>query len=401
MRIANFPCLSSPLIIRTPAKRDMLRLYGDGTVIPFYFGRGAIWNAVKMIGASPEDNILMPAYHCSIEVQAVLKAGTNVRFFRVNRDMEPDLKDIEQKIDGHTRALFIIHYFGFPQPIDRIVRVCEAHNLFLIEDAAHAFLSRYNGRYLGTFGHFGILSMKKTLPLPDGGALLINNFEKPFRTDLSRPNRRSLFRMLALMLAKNIEINNRLLYTCVDSLLLEPGKLLLRTLKKASGSDNLGFTSPNSMEYEPNMARLGISPVSLRIMGNLDFEEIIRKRRRNYRFLLDTLKNEKQIEVCFRELPAGVCPCFFTILAKNRPRIEKKLQSRGISTFVVGKSLHRLLPADGFDDARFLSDHVLAIPVHQDLTDGDLRYIAAGLKEAVTPQDIGGPRMLKRRYILA
>ncbi len=72
--------------------------------------------------------------------------------------------------------MLAINYFGFPQDLTPFHDFCSRTRAVLIEDNAHGLFGRDSaGLLLGTRGDLGILSMRKSLPLPDGAALLINN----------------------------------------------------------------------------------------------------------------------------------------------------------------------------------------------------------------------------------
>jgi dTDP-4-amino-4,6-dideoxygalactose transaminase len=77
------------------------------------------------------------------------------------------------------RAVIPVHLYGMPARIDRIRDICNLHGIPIIEDAAEALGSEYNGRNLGTFGDYGILSFNgnKIITTSGGGALVCPNKE--------------------------------------------------------------------------------------------------------------------------------------------------------------------------------------------------------------------------------
>ena len=95
---------------------------------------------------------------------------------------------LENKITRQTRAVLIIHYFGFPQPIHKIREICNKKDVLLIEDCAHALFSSHGEEAIGSEGDLAIFSLRKTLPLPEGGGLLINNPELEKPPELSPPS---------------------------------------------------------------------------------------------------------------------------------------------------------------------------------------------------------------------
>jgi dTDP-4-amino-4,6-dideoxygalactose transaminase len=92
--------------------------------------------------------------------------------------MAVDKEDLERETGDGLKALFIIHYWGFPQDISWILDYCKDRNIILIEDCAHALYSKFQDRLLGTAGGVSIYSLPKTLAVPNGGILLINRNAK-------------------------------------------------------------------------------------------------------------------------------------------------------------------------------------------------------------------------------
>lgn len=388
MFISAFPTLKSSLLKGNNIFiEDKISLIYESTNFEFfYFGRSAIWNAIKLLRLTPEDDILMPSYHCSVEIETVLQAGVKIKFFEVKEDMSADLNDIEKKIDNKTKAIFIIHYFGFPQPIDDIKNLCKSKGLFLIEDCAHAFMSRGRNKCLGTYGDFGILSMQKFLPLPNGGVLLINNPQLRESIELYYPNKKSVIRSLLLLLLNNIRFNHSGLYQITNLLFFVPARKAFRVLRK---NFNMEVVSPASIEFSPEMGKLGMSKISKKILSNINLEEIVAHRRANYNLLLEWLKDIPGVKVCFPSLAPGICPYFLPIDVKNRDLIYRILLQKGISTFIFGEFLHGLLPEGGFTTARYLSKNILALPIHQDLNPSHIGYMAENLKKILkNPREI-------------
>jgi len=77
------------------------------------------------------------------------------------------------------KAIIIVHLYGMPAKMDEILEIAEKYEIPLIEDAAEALGSTYNGKACGTFGRFGILSFNgnKIITTSGGGALVCHNQE--------------------------------------------------------------------------------------------------------------------------------------------------------------------------------------------------------------------------------
>ncbi len=108
------------------------------------------------------DEIICPTktYWASIS-QAFLFGATPV-FCNVNEMLSVDPADIERCITPKTKALMIVHYFGYPCDMDAIMPIVKKHNLLLIEDVSHAQGGLYKGKKLGTFGDIAAMSLMST-----------------------------------------------------------------------------------------------------------------------------------------------------------------------------------------------------------------------------------------------
>ncbi|HEY4743046.1 MAG TPA: aminotransferase class V-fold PLP-dependent enzyme, partial [Desulfuromonadaceae bacterium] len=208
--ITENPCLHpGHLLQRTIHEGLFQRFYGSDASL-FYFGRGALWHAIQSLHLPSSAVVLVPAYHCGVEIEAVSMAGVRLRYYDVQEDFSISLTDLESKVDADTRALLLIHYFGFPQPVEAIRDMCATHNVLLVEDCSQALFSSWQGKPLGTFGDMAVFSQRKTLPLPDGGALLVNNAElAPGPPEHTPSNYVAIKKTLGMLFRSTFNLNPR------------------------------------------------------------------------------------------------------------------------------------------------------------------------------------------------
>lgn len=349
-------------------------VYGKDATL-FELGRSAIWQAIRLLRLEKTDKILVPSYHCGVDIDAIVKAGVLIEYFKVDKNLVADIHDIQKRIQNDVKAIFIIHYFGFPQPVDYLRNLCNEKNIILIEDCAHALFSKYCNTSLGMFGDLSVFSQRKTLPIFDGGALLINN-PRLFRTISTRQTNyiTSLKRTAGLIFNHLGSIYNK-----------NPVFLLLAGLKKKIFMlvhNNLTGGATDTLVFDVSMADKGMSNISKRIMEITNTEDVIYRRRRNYRYILDNVSHLRQIEIVYKTLPDGVCPLVFPIriIGSGRREIQDMLFRNGISSYVFGERLHRTLPGIKYPDAERLSNEVLGIPVHQNIDIKELNYMLGVLK---------------------
>ena len=90
-----------------------------------------------------------------------------------------DPSQIEESITPKTKAIFIAHTLGNPFDVEKVLKIADKHNLWLIEDNCDALGSKVKGRYTGTFGHISTLSFYPAhhITMGEGGAVITSNPE--------------------------------------------------------------------------------------------------------------------------------------------------------------------------------------------------------------------------------
>jgi len=160
----------------------------------------ALEMAAMLAGIQPGDEVIMPSFTFVSTANAfVLRGGIPVFV-----DIRPDSLNInemliEEAITTKTRAIVPVHYAGAPCEMNAIMEIAKRRELFVIEDAAQALLSQYQGRYMGTIGQMACLSFHETKNIisGEGGALLINGPAMIERAEIIREkgtNRSQFFR---------------------------------------------------------------------------------------------------------------------------------------------------------------------------------------------------------------
>jgi dTDP-4-amino-4,6-dideoxygalactose transaminase len=114
--------------------------------------------------------------------------------------MNIDENKIESAITSKTKAIVPVHYAGVSCEMDKIMALATKYNLYVVEDAAQAVMSKYKGKKLGTIGHIGTYSFHETknyTSAGEGGALVINDLKFINRAEIIREkgtNRSQFFR---------------------------------------------------------------------------------------------------------------------------------------------------------------------------------------------------------------
>ena len=140
-------------------------------------GTSALEIAMVLLNIKKGDEVIIPSFTFTSTANCVVMRGAKPVFVDIDCNLNIDAEKIEKKITKKTKAIIIVHYGGFSCEMDKILRLKKKYNLFLIEDAAHAFLAKYKKKYIGTFGEIGMYSFHETKNFisGQGGALLIND----------------------------------------------------------------------------------------------------------------------------------------------------------------------------------------------------------------------------------
>ncbi|MBZ5639471.1 MAG: DegT/DnrJ/EryC1/StrS family aminotransferase [Acidobacteriia bacterium] len=138
-------------------------------------GTAALHLAVKGLGIGPGDEVLVPSFTFAASVNAILyERGTPVFV-----DVEPDTynldpADLERKVTPRTRAIMAVDVFGHPVEWDAVLAVARRHALAVVDDSCEALGAEYRGTRLGRFGDAAAFAFypNKQITTGEGGILV-------------------------------------------------------------------------------------------------------------------------------------------------------------------------------------------------------------------------------------
>lgn len=160
----------------------------------------ALEMAALLIDIQPGDEVIAPSYTFVSTVNAFVLRGAKIIFADSESDNPNiDADKIEALITPKTKAIVPVHYAGVACDMDKIMALAGKYNLFVIEDAAQAIDSYYNGKPLGSIGHMAAFSFHETKNViaGEGGLLVINDERFIQRAEIIREkgtNRSQFFR---------------------------------------------------------------------------------------------------------------------------------------------------------------------------------------------------------------
>jgi dTDP-4-amino-4,6-dideoxygalactose transaminase len=143
-------------------------------------GTATLHTALLALDIKEGDEVIIPALSYIATANVVERVGAVPIFVDVDeRSFNIDVTKIEAAITSRTKAIMPVHEFGLIADIFRIKEIADAHNLFVIEDAACALGSSENGKMAGTTGEFGSFSFhpRKAITSGEGGCLCTNDDE--------------------------------------------------------------------------------------------------------------------------------------------------------------------------------------------------------------------------------
>ena len=155
---------------------------GEHEVVALSAGTAAVHLALLACGVGPGDEVIVQSFTFCASSHPITYLGGNPVFVDSEKDswnMDPELleeaiKDRIAKTGKTPKAIVPVALYGMPYQIDKIMAIADKYGIPVIEDAAEGFGSRFDGRVLGTFGKFGVLSFNgnKMITTSGGGALI-------------------------------------------------------------------------------------------------------------------------------------------------------------------------------------------------------------------------------------
>jgi dTDP-4-amino-4,6-dideoxygalactose transaminase len=140
----------------------------------------ALHLALDAVGVKPGDEVIVPDYTFTASAMVIVHAGARPVIVDVSpRTCNLDPEAFAAAITPATRAVIVVDIAGLAADLDPIMEIARAHNIAVIEDAAHAYPSTYKGRMIGSIADITAFSFyaTKTLAVGDGGMLTTNNAE--------------------------------------------------------------------------------------------------------------------------------------------------------------------------------------------------------------------------------
>ncbi|HLK11695.1 MAG TPA: DegT/DnrJ/EryC1/StrS family aminotransferase [Candidatus Binatia bacterium] len=142
-------------------------------------GTDALRLVVQAAGLEPGDEVLIQANAFVAAVEALYEAGVRPVPVDVRlSDLGPDPEELEARATPRTRAVLVVHLYGFPVDLKPVLGFARARGLAVLEDCSHAHGARLDGRRVGSFGLAGAFSLgvvKNLAAYGDAGMVSTND----------------------------------------------------------------------------------------------------------------------------------------------------------------------------------------------------------------------------------
>lgn len=336
-------------------------------------GTDALIIALKSLGIKEGDEVITTDYTFFATAESIRFVGATPVFCDVELDTyNIDPSQIEEKITDKTKAIICVHLFGNACKMDEINDIAKRHNLYVVEDAAQAINSQYNGKNVGNLGDVACFSFFPTKNLGcfgDGGMITTNDDD--------------LATIIRALKVHGSGENGMKAYAILNDEEVE-------VVEQNSG-DNTVY---NPLKYYNYLighnSRLDeIQAAILRIkLKHLD--EYTENRRSISHRYIDALKDTSLVMPTETEGGKHVFHLFI-LQSENREEIESKLKEKGIATGTYYKVPMHLQKAfndlgykkGDFPNAEYLSERTFAIPLFPEMNDEEREYIINSIKEIV------------------
>ena len=156
-------------------EREFSQFVNERECVAVNSGTSALHLALLSLGIGAGDEVIIPSFTFAATANSVALTGAKPVFVDIDiktYNIDPNL--IENAITPSTKAIQVVHLYGLPADMTRIVEIAKRHNLLIIEDAAQAHNAAINGKPVGTFGDAAAFSFYPTKNMTSGeGGMIV------------------------------------------------------------------------------------------------------------------------------------------------------------------------------------------------------------------------------------
>jgi len=371
------PTLAPSSLFRRPSRGPLPEPLGRGQATLWFAARNALHQATPALGLAPGQIVAVPALCCGTELEPFLHRELRLRFYRVDSRLQVDLDSLRRVVPG-CAAVMVTHFLGFPSAGPAVSSLCDEYGAVLIEDCAHALGSRDGERWLGTQGDAAVFSPWKTVAMPDGGVLLLNQAEaRPVASPIPPPLRIVRQRTRSLVM-RHLHASD-----ATGARWLARG---FSRAKRRMGRRNMAFDLNEAESYtaiarfRPEWSRCGMSSRAETLLRSVEVDFHAETRRRHYAVLDAEIRGVAGVRPVHEEMPPGVCPMALPVIVEDPDDFQRRLNEARIGVKRFWPHYHNAVPWEHFPFEADLKRRMFLLPVHQGLSEEEMRRIIAVLR---------------------
>jgi dTDP-4-amino-4,6-dideoxygalactose transaminase len=326
-------------------------------------GTAALHLALRALNIKTGDEVLVPSLTFVASSNAILYVGAKPVFVDITSlsDLNLACDDLENKITHRTKAIVVVHYGGYLADMERIKKIAKEHNLFVIEDAAHAIGAKFKSRMAGGIGDIGCFSFfsNKNMATGEGGMIVTNRDE------------------------------------CAQKI----------RLLRSHGMTSMTWDRHKGHAYSYDVTELGYNYRMTEMNAALGIEQLKklrsanRKRESLIKIYIKNLEGTKDLSMPFLNYPRDSAFHLFPILLDkdmNRGKFMEILKRKKIQTSIHYPPIHKFsyyqknlkASQNKLPLTEYVGRHEVTLPLHPLLNKEDILFVCDQIKRAL-PQVTG------------
>ncbi len=361
-------------------ERNFAKLVGSKYAVTFSHGRSALYCILKSLDIERKE-ILIPSYTCGIIPSVIIDSGNIIRFADISlADYNMIVDDAIKKISKKTEAVVPVHTYGYPVDI-KYLKQRVPKNVYIIEDAALALLSKNTGKYSDIT--FYSLDIVKQLYTSGGGIATTNNKEiyeklKGYISRNSKKNTTAKELNKLLKILSSYLLFNRFFFKAYDII---DQYYVKKLYSRYMNQFQFVFLNDFMCDFCQTQAKVGLIQLN-------KARDIIKKTTYIARFYNEELSTLKNIEL--PPLIDGATYSKYTIRVKKRDAFKKSMEKKGIYVnnlwpYSVAHypKYKKYLNNGKFKNSLLASQQVINLPNYPSLYDhtDSLEYIVETIKK--------------------
>lgn len=328
---------------------------------PLYFntGRDAFLFGLIEIGIKKNDKIIVPSYICASSIEKIIEYGVEVIYLDVNKDLTFSLSALKKISESsEIKAILVVNFFGYKNDYKEYLEYCKNKKIKLVLDNCHCSITDFARDDFDKNFDMVFYSLRKSLPVIDGGALIINNGSAKNKKISKASN---FLGEVKFFIARSLEyflikIGVNIYSTLIDFLRKKNQSKKIRIFHKSYKKTFLLEKYINDFEY------LLASETKIK---------------RNYSYLFNYLKSSTNIDLYRKFTHDDNAPQGLILLDSNKKYL-KQSRKKGIGSWAwpdYELPTYILENSQFFPNTIELNQKITVIPIHQSLNKKDINYI--------------------------